>query len=248
MNLKRALEQGTPLLGTFVKTPSPAICEALGRSEFDLVCLDAEHAPFTRETLDHCVLACRSVNMPAVIRLPTNTPEHILNALDIGATGIIAPHLLNATQSKALVNNSTYGRGRGYAGATRSTRSKTMAEIIKAGQDNTVIIGQIEDIEALENLDEILSVDGIDCFFIGRSDLTVSMGLTDPFDDKVKRVLETISKKAIEKGRCVGTFTSSLEEIPYLRSLGISLFILSSDHSLMLSGAKDLSTTFRKFL
>lgn len=248
MNLKSKLKQRTPLLGTFVKTPSPAICEALGRSEFDLVCLDAEHAPFSRGSLDQCVLACRSVDLPAVIRIPANRPEHILNALDIGANGIIAPHLMNAAQSKDLVNKATYSRGRGYAGRTRSAGAKTMPEIIKAGQENTVIIGQIEDAEALDTIDEILSVDGIDCFFIGRSDLTISMGLTDPFDPKVKRALEIITEKARSKNRCIGTFTSRLGEIPYLRSLGISLFLLGSDQSLMLNGATELNKTFREFL
>ena len=104
----------------------------------------------------------------------------------------------------------------------------------------TTIIAQIEDAEALDNLKDIFSVEGIDCFFIGRSDLTISLGLDDPADDKVLNAIEEICQEAKKQGRTLGTFTTDLDEIPRLRELGVSMFLLESDHSLLLKGAGDL--------
>jgi len=213
----------------------------------DVICIDAEHAPFSRKDIDSCVLACRSVGLPAIVRLPATRAEHILNALDIGADGFIAPHMMTREDAQFIVKKSRYGQGRGYAGGTRNAGIKSMKEVVEHGNASATVIGQIEDVEALENLDEILSIDGIDCFFIGRSDLTISMGLTDSNDPKVISAIEDICREAKAKGRVIGTFTANLDEILHWRRLGISLFLLGSDQGLMLNGAKSLSSTVRPY-
>ena len=239
--LKSRIGSGEPLLGTFVKTPSPNIIEALGRSDLDFLCLDAEHAPFGRGELDMCLLAARSVGMPAVVRLPSANGEHILNVLDLGADGFVAPHMKTADEAQYVVDKSLYHRGRGFAGGTRSAGAKGLETHIKDSNDSVTVIGQIEDKDALDHLDDILSVDGIDCFFIGRSDLTVSMGLTDRDAPEVLSTIEHICTRAREHGRITGTFTTNFDEIPHWRSLGVSLFILGSDQGLMLNGVKHMT-------
>ena len=79
---------GAPLLGTFLKTPSPILCEVLARSGLDTVCIDAEHAPFDRTGIDACIFALRSAGIASLVRVMSNAPEHILNALDCGADGV----------------------------------------------------------------------------------------------------------------------------------------------------------------
>ena len=81
------LGTGAALIGTFVKTPSPIVCEVLASTSLDAVCLDAEHAPFGRKDLDSCIHALRSAGMPCLVRLQNGSAEVILNALDCGATG-----------------------------------------------------------------------------------------------------------------------------------------------------------------
>jgi 2-keto-3-deoxy-L-rhamnonate aldolase RhmA len=86
---RQRLRARTQLVGTWVKTPSPIVCEVLCRSELDLLALDAEHAPFGRSELDACLAICRALDMPALVRVPAADPALILNALDCGASGVL---------------------------------------------------------------------------------------------------------------------------------------------------------------
>ena len=92
-SLKNRIAAREQLLGSFVKTPSPMLCEVLGKSALDLLCLDAEHSPFDRLVQDQCLHALRSEGMPSLVRVPSAAPEHVLNALDCGAT---RPRAVNA--------------------------------------------------------------------------------------------------------------------------------------------------------
>lgn len=236
MTFKQKLLNGEMLIGTFVKTPSSTICEVLGRTTLDFVCIDAEHNPFDRRDISDCVLACRAVGLPAVVRIPVAKAEHISTALDVGAGGIVAPHLMSVADAELIAHKSKYGEGRGFCGGTRSAGVRSLEEHVRLAKDDTVVIGQIEDIEALDNLDAILDVDGIDCYFIGRSDLTLSMGHTDRDHPDVIAAVEDITRRAVAKGRRVGTFTANLDELPKWRDMGMTLFMLGSEQGFMING------------
>ena len=102
-SFKSRLAAHEPLVGTFVKTPSAIVVEVLGLTELDCVCLDAEHAPFDRGTLDACIFAARATGMDVLVRLPSAAPEHLLQALDSGATGVVVPHVRSAAEAAAVV-------------------------------------------------------------------------------------------------------------------------------------------------
>ena len=87
---------GETLAGTFQKTPSPIVSEVLGLSALDAVCLDGEHAPFGRLETDLCIAALRAADMPSLVRVSSDSPHDIRNALDSGATGIVVPHVTSA--------------------------------------------------------------------------------------------------------------------------------------------------------
>lgn len=247
MNLKQQLASGEPLLGTFLKTPSPMICEVLARTDVDLICIDAEHAPFDRRDIDACIHAFNAADMPCIVRIPATRAEHILNALDCGADGILAPHIVDATSAEHVVNNSQYGKGRGFAGSSRAAgyASKSMANHKADSNAAAVVIAQIEDKEALDDLDAILATPGIDCFFIGRADLTISMGLDNPNDPQVIAAVEDICKRGAVAGKTIGMFTANIDEIPKWRALGASLFLLSSDHGFLVQGAAAFAKNVR---
>ena len=247
-NLKSQLLAGQPLVGTFVKTPSAMICEVLGKTELDLVCLDAEHSPFDRFTQDQCLQALRGEKMPALVRVPSASSEHILNALDCGATGVVIPHVTSPELAASIVKAGHFGAGgRGYAGSTRAAgyTTKTMKEHIANSAAETVLVAQIEDLEALDAIDEIASVEGLDCLFIGRIDLTVALGAASPSDKVVIDAVERICRAATDRGRRVGMFVGNVEEVPRWQECGANLFLLSSDHSFILRGAADLVAQFR---
>ena len=247
MSLKQKLRDQMPLIGTFLKTPSAMICEVLGRSDLDVICLDAEHSPFDRGDINDCVLALRHVGKPSLVRVPANRPEHILNALDCGATGVLVPHVITGEDAEALAGNAHFGTGRGYAGSSRAAGygARSMAEHKARSAEETVVIAQIEDADALNNLDAIFAASTIDAFFIGRADLSVSLGADGPNDPQVIEAVEAICAKGSEAGVTVGMFTGNLDELPKWRASGASLFLLGSDHGFMLSGAAQMTAQVR---
>ncbi|MEE4451680.1 HpcH/HpaI aldolase family protein [Novosphingobium resinovorum] len=231
------------LVGTFVKTPSPIVAEVLSLTGFNCLCLDAEHAPFDRIAIDGCVAMARGLAMPTLVRLPVASPEQVLNALDCGATGVVAPHVRSAADAMLFARACRFGAGgRGYAGSTRAARYTTrpMAEHLDASTRETVAIAQIEDPEAIEDIEAIAAVEGIDCLFVGRVDLTVGYGVRDQDDARVVTAVERVCAAGRAQGRPVGMFLNRIEDVPYWRERGASLFLLGSDHGFLLQGAAQL--------
>jgi len=224
------------------------VCEVLGRTSLDLVCLDAEHAPFDRLSQDQCLHALRSEGMPSLVRIPSAAPEHILNALDCGASGVLLPHVRSAQAAATAARAAHFGaHGRGYAGSTRAggyTR-KAMADHLADSAAQTVVVAQIENLEALDAVPEIAAVEAIDCLFVGRIDLTVEMGAKSPKEPVVMEAVERICRDATQAGKAVGMYLGDVEEIPHWQSLGASLFLPASDHNFLLRGADRLVQAFR---
>ncbi|MEM1144029.1 MAG: aldolase/citrate lyase family protein [Pseudomonadota bacterium] len=248
-NFRDRLHTGEQLLGTWLKTPSSILCEVLGRSELDVVCIDAEHAPFDRVEQDRCIHALNSAGMDALVRVPAARPEYILSALDCGATGVVVPHVLSASQAGEMVEAAHFGAGgRGYAGSSRSAKytGKGIAEHLTDSAARTTVVLQIEDLDAVECIDEIAAVDRVDCLFIGRIDLTVALGAQSPKSDEVVTTVERICAAGKAAGVPVGMFLGDLTELPYWQAAGANLFILSSDHGFLLQGAAQLVSDFRK--
>jgi 2-keto-3-deoxy-L-rhamnonate aldolase RhmA len=242
MSLKTRIGSGELVLGCFVKTPHPVIVEVLGLTDLDCLVLDAEHAPFDRTALDLCVLAARAAGKPVLIRPPSTSADHILNALDLGATGVLLPHIRSPAEAEAAVRACFYGPGgRGFAGSTRAAGYTTrgMAAARSAGRDVTVI-AQIEDVEALEEIEAIARVDGIDALFIGRADLTVALGAETSDAPEVVEAVKRICRAGAAAGRTTGMFLARPGDVALWRSEGASLFLLSSDHDFLLKGAAAL--------
>ena len=230
------------IVGTFLKTPSSIVAEVLGLSALDSVAIDVEHAPFGRLELDRCIGALRAADMPSLVRVSDDSPTHIRNALDCGATGIVVPHVTSADQAAAIVKCSYFGPGgRGYAGSPRAAdyTTKSMADYMADSATQTAVIVQIEDLKALDRVSDIASIDGVDCVFVGRVDVAVAMGEAVSSAAVVDTVKE-ICAACTGAGKTVGMFTPDLAEIPMWRELGASLFLLSSDQSMLLAGADQL--------
>ena len=236
------------LVGTFVKTPSPMLCEVLGSTDLDLVCLDAEHSPFDRLVQDQCLYALRNEAMPSLVRVPSAAAEHILNALDCGATGVVIPHVKSLELAQSVAAAAHFGAGgRGYAGSTRSAAytTKPMQKHLQDSSNETVVVAQIEDVEALDVIDEIAEVEGIDCFFIGMIDLTVALGADSPAAPEVIAAAGKVCAAAEKNNRRLGIFVLKVADIPFWQERGVSLFLLRSDHGFIRQGAAALMSQVR---
>lgn len=247
MSLKARIRGRELVVGTWVKTPHPIIVEVLGLSDLDCLVLDAEHAPFDRSSLDTCLIAARGAAKPALIRPASSTPEHILAALDMGAAGVIVPHVRSVAEAEAVVRSARYvPGGRGYAGTTRAAgyATKGMART-RADAQGVAVIAQIEDLEAVEAVEAIAAVDGIDALFIGRADLTIAYEAETPDDPRVVAAVERICAAGRAAGRAVGMFLPRPSDAPQWREKGASLFLLASEHDFILRGAAELATVVR---
>lgn len=237
------LVAGQPLIGTFLKTPSPIIAEVLSLSELDVFCIDAEHAPFGRLEMDLCIAALRAAGRPCIVRIPNDSPTEIRNALDSGASGLLVPHVNSAAQAEAIVKAAHFGEGgRGYAGSTRAAgfTTRPMATHIAKSREQTTVIVQIEDLAALSQVAQIAAVEGVDALFVGRVDLAVAMQKSVS-DEAVVATVRDICAAGRSTGTVVGLFTPDPNEIPDWRDAGASLFLLSSDQSMLLAGANALA-------
>lgn len=239
-NLKQRMLRGDVLTGTFLKTPAFQLVEVLAMSDFDFIALDAEHSPFDRGTMDACLGVARAMNFPVLVRIPDGLPGTILTTMDSGATGIIVPHVDSAEKAEAITRAARFGHGgRGFAGSTRwaGYATRPMPDILAQSERETVVIGQIEEPEAVEAIDDIAAVDGLDGLFVGPADLAVCYGLTDPAAPQVRAAIKRVGEAAKKHGKCMITFAPNADWVPDLKALGVTMYFVGSEHAFMLAGA-----------
>lgn len=240
-NLRQRMADGNQLLGTFVKTPAYELIEVLALSGLDFICLDAEHAPFDRARLDACLALARSCGLPALVRVATGDRHEILQALDSGATGVVVPHVDSVEKAHEISRWGRFGHGgRGYAGSTRwaGFTTRKMPELLQQSQNETIVIAQIEEPEGVELSEQIAAVAGIDGLFVGPADLAVCLGVPGLDDQQVVDSIQRVARACQQHACCCMTFVPNTSAIPALRSLGVSMFYVSSEHGFILQGAR----------
>jgi 2-keto-3-deoxy-L-rhamnonate aldolase RhmA len=231
---------GEFLFGTFLKTPTTHATEILGSLGFDFVVVDEEHAPFSRETTDLILLACRAAGVAGIVRVQGSEAPYILSVLDCGAAGVLVPHVDSAAKAKSVVEACRYATGtRGFSNTTRAGifGKRSINEHVAVQDDEITVIAMIEDPHAIGVVEEILAVDGIDGVFIGRGDLTVAYRETAGNSPSVKAATDAILAAAKAAGKPVCILAGSLDDAAQLAGKGASAFILSSDQGLMRQAA-----------
>ena len=234
------------MLGTFIKTPGVQAIEVLGDVGLDFVVIDAEHGPWDRSAIDLAVLAAKASGIDALVRVDGSAS--ILTALDCGAAGVLVPHVFNAQIAREVADACRYRGGR--RGFSNSTRAGGYGRLgltahMEAGDSRTTLIAMLEDPEALDHIDDIVAVDGIDAFFLGRGDLTVALGESSSDAAPVRAAIARFVSAVTEAKKPLCAFVNSSSEIATLRALGISSFILSSEQGLLRLTASVELTKFR---
>jgi 2-keto-3-deoxy-L-rhamnonate aldolase RhmA len=224
------------LTGTFIKTPTPHAIEILGLLGFDFVVIDEEHAPFDPQATDTALLAARATGTAGIVRVPSASSADMLRVLDCGATGVLVPHVYSAAKAREVAAACRYRRGkRGYSGSPRAGGyggSKVWDHVARS-DEATAVIAMIEDPEALEDIDAILAVEGIDGVFIGRGDLTVALGAEANDAPSVKAAVDRVLAAALRAAKPVCVMVGSAAEAKGFRDIGASAFIASSDQGLL---------------
>jgi len=244
---RQRLKAGEALLGIFVKSAAYQQIEVLGRTGLDFVIFDAEHAPFDRSVLDICMLAAEARGVPALVRLPNDRADTVLGMLDMGAAGVLVPHVDSAAKARDVVASARFlggHRGVSPSGRAGAYGDLSLPDYIDRQDAGTAVLCQIEDARGLGNVAEIAAVEGVDCLFIGRADLAVSLGTTDIGDPRVTEAVETICAAGRAAGVPLGMFLPDGDGVAAFRQLGVTLFVIGSDQSLLKSGARRLVQGF----
>lgn len=232
---------GAPLAGTFLKTPSYVLVEVLAQSGLDFLCLDAEHAPFDRASIDACMAVAKALDFPMLVRVADGSPREILQALDYGAAGIVVPHVDSAEKAAAVAKSARYGHGgRGYAGSSRwaGYATQTMPDLLARSQRETIVIAQIEEPEGVEAVEAIAAVEGVDGIFIGPADLSVGYGKQDQTSPELFAAIARCGDAAKAQGKAYMTFVPDAAKAAEWQKYGLSMFFIASEHNWMRAGAK----------
>ncbi len=206
MQLKSKLAQSELTIGSWVTLGHTAIAEIMASAGFDWLVLDMEHSVLELNEVQTIIQVLDGKQCPAIVRLTSNHPDQIKRVMDAGATGVMVPMIKSAADAEAAVKAVYYPpRGNRGVGLARAQGfGASFPDYQKWLTDHAVIIAMIEHIDAVESIDEILAVPGIDAYIIGPYDLSGSMGkpgeLDHPNVDKaIKRILEA-GQKASKPG------------------------------------------------
>lgn len=243
LSFRDSLKQAELLVGTAVTTTDPLIVEAIAGSRLDFVMIDGEHGGLDAQAITSGILATNVCGMRSFVRLAGDDPVRFMQPLDAGADGIVVPRVKTPDDVRRAIDLARYppegSRGYGPKRAGRYGRHEE-AYVARANGDTAVLV-QIETREGLDNLDEILSVIGLDGILVGRNDLSGSLGLPrDHKDPELLRVsakiLDTARQRGLVRGIAAGTDFRSVAE---LEELGANLVLAGDDFSFLVKGLDD---------
>ena len=234
------LRSGKPSVGTWLSFCSPVSAESMAGIGWDWLVVDAEHSPVGFDTMVNCFRAIQLGGAVPMARVPWNDTIWIQRTLDAGAMGLVVPMVNTAQDAKKVVSNMKYATK-----GIRSWGSSRVAAYIDGDyrtwtEENLAIIVMVETVQAVENAEEILSVEGVVGCFIGPADLALSMEAEDtgPGTEHEAAMMEVL-KVAKKVGKAAGKHCGSSEEVSMRIAQGFQFLALSSDAGLMGKAASE---------
>ena len=188
--LKRSLKDGKAVIGTMlVEIRQPSIMQVIANCGLDFVIIDNEHGGFSIETISDLSRAARSVGVTPVVRVPEWSYAHVTQPLDSGAQAIMAPRITEAGQVEQILHMMKYPplgrRGSVVARGHTDLKAGSIVDVMKDANEESMLVVQIETRQALEEIDRILSVPGVDVAFVGPTDLSVALGIPGKMTDPI---------------------------------------------------------------
>lgn len=219
--LIRAIKENGNAVGTFLGVSTPAIVEILGYTGIDFVVIDTEHGPYDTMPVCDLIKAADGRGMAPVVRVADVTHKEIQWAVDNGAEGIIIPCLKSKDDFKRAVElckfpplgSRGFMKARGSGFGNEEWASGTIEEYMHNSNEKVLLLPQCETREALENIEEIVNIEGIDGIFIGPFDLSISMGIPGQFDaPEFRQAVNIVLNTCKDAGKLCMVFTNSIEE------------------------------------
>lgn len=246
-NWKEALKE-RPLYGCFVTYGSADIAEMTAMLGFDFLVLDNEHGVIEQSTLVDMVRASQLRGVPAVVRCAMKEYDHIQKALDFGANGILAPLVNTAEDARRVVDMSNYfpEGHRGTAYLPRASHYGLVPDkraYLKQANACKLVACQVETRQAIENLDEILAVEGVDVYFIGPGDLASSYD-EPTCSPKMMEITEAAIRRIAAAGKVAGYYVGTPEAAKEAAGWGTT-FLLTAINQYMTAGGLNFLSRVR---
>lgn len=237
---KAALVRGDLLLGTWLNLASPNATEIAGAAGFDWCLIDGEHAPYDVSAIQAQLRALAPFDVEPVVRVPVGEDWVIKQVLDLGAGSLMVPMVDDADQARALVHAVRFAprgvRGMGSS-VVRASGYGRDSGYVHAANDAICLIVQAETRAALENLDEIAAVEGVDGVFIGPADLSADMGFPGRKDaPEVVRAIHDAARRIRAAGKGAGIIHGESADYPALAAAGFNFLGLGSDVAFLRTG------------
>ncbi|HEY2338528.1 MAG TPA: HpcH/HpaI aldolase/citrate lyase family protein [Burkholderiales bacterium] len=245
---KSALKAGRAQIGLWSSLSSNYTVEVIAGAGFDWILLDSEHSPADLENLLTQLQAAAPYPTHAVVRVPWNDMVTIKRTLDVGAQSLLIPYVSSADEARSAVSYTRYPPAgvRGVAGTTRATRFGRVKDYAKRAHEEICVLVQVETQGALDNIEAICAVDGVDGVFIGPADLHASLGYTGEIANaKVKPLIDAAIRRIRKCGKAPGILTPNEADARQWLECGALFVAVGSDVGVLARGAEALATKFK---
>jgi 4-hydroxy-2-oxoheptanedioate aldolase len=241
-NLKKRIQQGEALIGCWLNLGSSLTAEMVAAAGFDWVLIDLEHGTCEEKDVLAQLQAIEHTHAAGLVRVESAEPQRIHRVLDAGAEGIMCPHVNTVDEAKQVVSGMRYPP-HGIRGVAKMVRAagfgKHFDEYSSHANESIVGMAQIESTEALQHLDEIAAVDGVDVLFIGPADLSMAMGIFNQFDHpSFKDAVKSTVRAAQKAGKATGIMIFNPDDYATYLNMGLRVIACGSDGTFVADGAR----------
>jgi len=248
--LKEKLDSNKLTIGTWNIINSTMVIDVIASSGIDFIVIDAEHGSISYETAQTMISICESYNVTPIMRVGEINENLILRALDIGVHGVQLPNISTLEDAKLFVRYAKYPPygERGFSPYTKAglydvQNGKQLPEI---ANNNTLLIANVEGQKGMENLEEIVQVDGIDIIFIGLFDMSKSLGIAgDVENPRVIQKLDEAIDIIHKYGKKVGSIASNISMLKVLKKKNIDYLTYSVDTGMIKESYQTMIKDFR---
>ncbi|HMO28813.1 HpcH/HpaI aldolase/citrate lyase family protein [Enterovirga sp.] len=245
---KAAIARGERQIGLWSSLCSPLVAEIIGGAGFDWILIDTEHSPNELPDVVAQLQALATSPSTPIVRPAWNDPVLVKRILDGGAQSLLLPFVQNAAEAKAAVAATRYPPHgiRGLAAAARGSAFGRIKDYHARAATEICVLVQIETQEALDNLEEIASVDGVDGVFIGPADLSASLGhLGDQAHPRVQEAIRDAAARLAKTGKPAGILTGNEEQARRYIEWGYVFVAVGADLGLLARNAEALAARFK---
>ena len=248
-DIRKKISNNDLLLSTSMFSREPHVAAVIYQTNPDWVWIDQEHSPFGTESIGAICVMARQAGVAGVIRVPWNNPGDIKKAYDVGATGVMVPQVDNPEEAAEAIQYAKYPPigERGIAPFFASMMGIPASDVIEHANSETILILQMESIEAYEKVDETLKLEHFEVLLVGPTDLSASLGVPGQIHhDRVEQIMSDVAKKMEGTGKALATTFGDPEDCRRWIGEGYRMMNVSSLLALGSVGTKKYFAEFRE--